>query len=29
MRGQYQVHTKADFEKWLKEQTPAVANISG
>jgi cytochrome c oxidase subunit 2 len=29
MRGQYQVHTKADFEKWLKEQMPAVANISG
>ena len=29
MRGQYEVHTKADFEKWLASQTPAVANISG
>ncbi|HJQ36618.1 MAG TPA: cytochrome c oxidase subunit II [Thermoanaerobaculia bacterium] len=29
MRGQYQVHTKADFAKWLAEQQPAVANISG
>ena len=29
MRGQYEVHTKADFDKWLASQTPAVANISG
>lgn len=29
MRGQYEVHTKADFEKWMASQAPAVANISG
>jgi cytochrome c oxidase subunit 2 len=29
MRGQYQVQTKADFEKWLASEPPAVANISG
>jgi cytochrome c oxidase subunit 2 len=28
MRGQYQVHTKADFEKWLASQSPASASIS-
>jgi cytochrome c oxidase subunit 2 len=29
MRGQYQVHTKADFDKWMASQAPAVSNISG
>lgn len=29
MKGQYQVHTKADFDRWMKAQTPAVQNISG
>ena len=29
MRGQYHVQTKADFEKWLASQTPAVTQISG
>jgi cytochrome c oxidase subunit 2 len=29
MKGQYQVHTKADFDKWMAEQTPLVASISG
>jgi cytochrome c oxidase subunit 2 len=27
MRGQYEVHTKADFDKWLASQAPAVSNI--
>jgi len=29
MKGQYQVHTKADFDKWMATQTPVVASISG
>ena len=29
MKGQYQVHTKADFDKWMSEQTPVIASISG
>lgn len=29
MKGQYQVHTKADFDKWMAEQTPVIASISG
>lgn len=29
MKGQYQVHTKADFDKWLSEQIPAAKSISG
>ncbi|HET7435343.1 MAG TPA: hypothetical protein VFN10_11610 [Thermoanaerobaculia bacterium] len=29
MKGQYEVHTKADFEKWLREQQPAAVSISG
>jgi cytochrome c oxidase subunit 2 len=29
MKGQYQVHTKGDFDKWMAEQQPAVASISG
>ena len=29
MKGQYQVHSKADFEKWLREQVPVVTQISG
>jgi cytochrome c oxidase subunit II len=29
MKGQYQVHTKADFDKWMKEQVPVIASISG
>lgn len=29
MKGQYQVQTKADFDKWLAEQTPVIASISG
>jgi cytochrome c oxidase subunit II len=29
MRGQYHVHTKQEFDKWMASQTPAVANISG
>ena len=29
MKGQYQVDTKADFDKWMAEQTPAAASISG
>jgi cytochrome c oxidase subunit 2 len=28
MKGQFQVHAKADFEKWMSEQTPVVASIS-
>jgi cytochrome c oxidase subunit 2 len=29
MKGQYHVHTKADFDKWMAEQTPVIATISG
>jgi cytochrome c oxidase subunit 2 len=29
MKGQYQVHTKADFDAWMASQTPAAASISG
>ncbi|HYI08904.1 MAG TPA: cytochrome c oxidase subunit II [Thermoanaerobaculia bacterium] len=29
MKGQYQVQTRADFDKWMAEQIPVVANISG
>ena len=29
MKGQYQVHTKADFDKWMASQTPYAASISG
>jgi cytochrome c oxidase subunit 2 len=29
MRGQYQVHTKADFDQWLASEPKAVTNISG
>ena len=29
MKGQYQVQTKADFDKWMAEQVPVVASISG
>jgi cytochrome c oxidase subunit 2 len=29
MRGQFQVHTKAEFEKWLSEQPTAKTTISG
>jgi hypothetical protein len=29
MKGQYQVHTKADFDKWMATQPPVVASISG
>ena len=29
MRGQIQVHSQADFAKWMASQTPAVASISG
>ena len=29
MKGQYHVQSKADFDKWLAEQTPVVASISG
>jgi len=28
MKGQYQVHSKADFDKWIREETPFVATIS-
>lgn len=28
MKGQYTVQTKADFDKWMAEQTPVVASIS-
>lgn len=29
MKGQIQVHSQADFAKWMSEQTPVVASISG
>lgn len=29
MKGQFQVHTKGDFDKWMAQQTPVVASISG
>jgi cytochrome c oxidase subunit 2 len=29
MKGQYKVHSKADFEKWLATEPKAVKNISG
>ena len=29
MKGQYQVHTKAEFETWMREQVPVVSQISG
>ncbi len=29
MKGQYQVHSKAEFEKWMKEQVSFVSTISG
>jgi cytochrome c oxidase subunit 2 len=29
MKGQYQVQTKGDFDKWMATQTPVVASISG
>jgi cytochrome c oxidase subunit 2 len=29
MKGQYQVHSKGDFDKWMKEQAPFVSTISG
>jgi cytochrome c oxidase subunit 2 len=29
MRGQYQVHSKDDFAKWMASQQPAVSTISG
>ena len=29
MKGQYHVHTKGDFDKWMMTQTPVVASISG
>lgn len=29
MKGQYQVHSKADFEKWMAQQVPVVTQISG
>jgi cytochrome c oxidase subunit 2 len=29
MKGQYQVHSKADFEKWMAAQVPVVSQISG
>jgi cytochrome c oxidase subunit II len=29
MKGQYHVHTKGDFDKWMSEQVPVVASISG
>lgn len=29
MKGQYVVQTKAEFDKWMKEQTPLIASISG
>jgi cytochrome c oxidase subunit 2 len=27
MKGQYQVHTKADFDKWMGTQTPLLATM--
>jgi cytochrome c oxidase subunit 2 len=29
MKGQYQVHSKAEFDKWMKEQASFVSTISG
>jgi cytochrome c oxidase subunit 2 len=29
MKGSYQVQTKADFDKWMAEQQPLIASISG
>lgn len=29
MKGQYQVHTKEDFDKWIAAEPPAATNISG
>ena len=29
MKGMYHVHTKAEFDKWMSEQTPAAAALSG
>jgi cytochrome c oxidase subunit 2 len=29
MKGQYHVHSKADFDKWMSEQQPVAALISG
>jgi heme/copper-type cytochrome/quinol oxidase subunit 2 len=29
MKGQFQVHAKEEFQKWIASQQPAVANISG
>lgn len=29
MKGQFQVHTKGDFDAWMAQQTPVVASISG
>jgi cytochrome c oxidase subunit 2 len=29
MKGAYQVHTKADFDKWIHDQIPFVTSISG
>jgi cytochrome c oxidase subunit 2 len=29
MKGQYMVHTKADFDRWIASQTPVVSSISG
>lgn len=29
MKGMYHVHSKADFDKWMREQTPAATTISG
>jgi cytochrome c oxidase subunit II len=29
MKGQYRVESKADFDKWMSEQVPVVASISG
>jgi cytochrome c oxidase subunit II len=29
MKGQYKVQTKAEFDKWMREQVPVVSQISG
>lgn len=29
MKGQYQVHSKPDFDKWMAQQVPVVSQISG
>jgi cytochrome c oxidase subunit II len=29
MKGSYQVHSKADFDKWIAAETPVATNISG